>query len=104
MKLKHLFSVLILSLSLLSYQMAEAQVVVKVRPARPAKVKVKPVKVRAGHTWVAGHWKYNARRNRYIWVEGTWVRTRPGHRYQAGRWVAVRGGGHRWVSGVWVKV
>ncbi|MGB0523083.1 MAG: YXWGXW repeat-containing protein [Flammeovirgaceae bacterium] len=79
---------------------AEAQIVVSVRPTRPAVVVKRPA-ARRGHVWIDGHWK--ARGNRYVWVKGRWVRARRGFRYQPGKWVTVRGG-YRWQPGVWVRV
>lgn len=80
---------------------AEAQIVVKVRPARPATMAKRPARARKGHVWIDGHWKGNGRG--YVWVTGQWVRARKGYRYTPGRWVTVRGG-HRWQSGTWVRV
>ena len=79
---------------------ATAQVVVAVKPVRPAVVVVKPVKARKGYVWVDGHWKYNQRKARYIWVKGTWHKAKRNHRYVAGRWVNTRGG-YKWVPGHW---
>ena len=81
---------LLLFLALGNTSTADAQVVVKVRPNRPAVVVAKPAKVRAGHVWVAGHWCHNG--NRYVWVKGGWIRARANHNWVAGRWVACRGG------------
>ena len=78
----------------------QAQVVVKVRPARPAVVLTRPAKARTGHIWVDGHWRYNNRTNQYVWVKGHWKQARAGHNWVAGRWVACTGG-HKWVAGYW---
>ena len=67
--------VLILSVIGMSFWASNstAQAVVAVKP-KPAKVVVvKPTKVRRGHTWIAGHWTWNTRRNSYIWVDGYWT-------------------------------
>ena len=79
---------------------ASAQVVVKVRPARPAAVVVKPAKIKRGYIWVDGHWKYNKRHNRYVWVNAKYVRVKRGHAYVAGHWKSVPGG-YKWVPGHW---
>jgi len=89
-------------LSLLPTSELLAQVVVSVRPARPATVVVKPAKVRRGHIWVAGHWKYNTKRNRYVWVDARWIKAKRGHQYVAGRWINVKGG-YKWVPGHWSR-
>lgn len=103
MKIKPILGATLLIVALLSFGSLNAQVVVKVRPAHPVKVKARPTKARSGHIWVAGNWKYNTRQGRYVWKEGTWLRQRPGFRYREGHWAKAKGG-HRWVPGVWVKV
>jgi len=86
-----------------SNQDINAQVVVKVRPARPAVVVARPAKARSGHTWIEGHWRYNNQTNQYVWVKGHWKQTRAGHNWVAGRWVTCTGG-HKWVAGYWKPV
>ena len=92
---------LLLAFNLGTVDTAEAQVVVKVRPARPKVIVKKPARARKGHVWVNGHWKANGRN--YVWVKGHWVQKRRGYRYTPGRWVTVRGG-HKWKPGVWVRI
>lgn len=77
-----------------------AQVVVKVKPRRPALVIAKPTKAKRGHRWVDGHWQWNAKCACYKWKKGHWIRTRPGRTYVGGHWVVVKGG-HKWVPGRW---
>lgn len=73
---------------------AAAQVYVEVAPPPPRFERVPPP--RHGFVWVPGHWEGNGRR--HFWVQGTWLRERPGFRYaepawvqQDGRWVMERG-------------
>ncbi len=101
-KLIGLFSLLIL-LSLCNSPEAAAQIVVKVRPARPTVVLARPAKARRGHTWVAGHWNYSNRKGRYVWRKGHWQRNRKGQNYVAGKWVTSNGG-HKWVAGRWTAI
>lgn len=82
---------------------ASAQVVVVVKPNPPARRVHKPARAMKGHTWIGGHWRWNARSHRYVWVKGHYVRNRRGHRWVAGRWVAVPGRGHKWVPGHWKR-
>ena len=79
---------------------AKSQIVVKVRPARPAVVVKKPVKVRRGHVWREGHWVYSNKKGKYIWRKGQWVKKRPGKVRVKGHWKSVPGG-QRWVPGHW---
>ncbi|MCA9726561.1 MAG: YXWGXW repeat-containing protein [Candidatus Eisenbacteria bacterium] len=30
--------------------------------------------VRAGYRWVAGHWDYRPKTDRWVWIEGHWVK------------------------------
>jgi hypothetical protein len=78
---------------------ANGQVVVKVRPAMPRVVAVRPLCPGPNHIWVAGYWKYNRRVNNYVWMDGHWARPRKrgavwvdGHwRQSRGGWVYVQG-------------
>jgi len=79
---------------------AKSQIVVKVRPARPAVVVKKPVKARRGHVWREGHWVYSNKKGKYIWRKGQWVKKRPGKVWVKGHWKLVPGG-QRWVPGHW---
>jgi len=54
---------------------------------------------RRGYVWAPGYWDY--RGHRHEWIEGRWVRERPGFVYAApvweqreGHWVLNRGGWH----------
>ena len=80
----------------------QAQVIVKTRPLAPKMIIVKPKRPGAGHIWVDGHWKWNDRKNKYVWVQGKWYKPRRGYVYVAGRWKRTRKG-HVWVEGYWRK-
>lgn len=97
--------VLILSLILGGFAESNAQVIVKVKPVRPAHVVVvKPAKARPNHIWVAGQWKWDKRKNAYVWVDGYYLKQRRGYKYMAGEWVVVPAKGYKWVPGRWVRV
>lgn len=84
---------------------SKAQVIVKVKPARPANVVVvKRNKARRNHIWVSSHWKWNAKKNAYVWVDGYYVKQRRGYKYVAGDWIVVPSRGYKWVPGHWVRV
>lgn len=83
-------------------QQTFAQVVVQVRPARPAKVLAKPAKAKRGHTWIAGHWKWDNHQNQYVWVTGHWTKSRRGHHWVEGHWKQT-GSGWQWVPGHWKR-
>ncbi len=90
-------------LMLLAGVPAQAQVVVKVKPIRPTVVVQRPAKLKAGHIWVEGHWRWDRRAKKYIWVKGHQIQARKGFRYVPGRWVSTRRG-YKWVPGGWKRV
>lgn len=79
---------------------AQSQVVVKVRPARPAVIVKKPNRAKRGHVWREGHWVYNKRQGKYVWRKGHWTKKRPGKVWVAGHWKKTPGG-EKWVPGHW---
>lgn len=81
---------------------SSAQVIVKVKPLRPKVIVVKPAKVKRGHTWVKGHWRWNKRAKSYAWVKGHHVKSRRGFVYVPGHWRAAPRG-HNWVPGHWKR-
>ncbi len=76
---------------------AAAQVVVGVgigvAPPPPRFERVPPP--RRGWVWTPGYWQWNRGWRRHVWVQGGWVRERPGYRYYPGTWVQGRDGWHR---------
>ena len=70
--MKRLLALVIFAIAIALGNTAEskAQVIVKVRPTRPAHVVVVKPAVRRNHIWVAAHWKWDKRRNTYVWVDG----------------------------------
>lgn len=62
------------------------------RTLPPAPLRIKPRNHRRGHIWVQGH--YTWRGGQRVWVNGHWVRQRPGWFYVQGR--------YDWVGGRWV--
>jgi hypothetical protein len=99
---KHIAILLIIALFALNNSLT-AQVIVKVSPASPKVVLVKPKKPAADMVWVAGHWHWSPRKQKYVWIEGKWIKTRRGHAYIAGHWKVVRGG-YKWIPGHWIRV
>ena len=76
---------------------AEAQFVIKVRPAAPV-IRVRPVAPGPRHVWVAGDYVW---REGDTYVDGYWV-VPPAHRshWVEGRWKHRRGG-WVWIPGHW---
>ncbi|MCP4439857.1 MAG: BcpO-related WXXGXW repeat protein [Aureispira sp.] len=83
---------------------AQAQIVVKIKPARPKVIVKRPAQAKKGHVWVDGHWTWNKQDQKYRWVKGHWVTVKKGHKWVPGHWVDVRGRGHKWVPGHWKQV
>jgi hypothetical protein len=92
--------VLIAGLFLLGAYDSEAQIMVRVRPVRPARVVVRrPVAPSPRHVWVAEDWRY--RGGRYVWSGGYWAAPpRGGAVWAPGHW-ANRPRGYVWVPGHW---
>ena len=78
-----------------------AQIIVKVKPARPKIVIAKPAKTKKGHVWIAGHW--TVKNKKYIWAKGHWRKVKRNHSWIAGHWKKVRGG-WVWMPGHWKKI
>jgi hypothetical protein len=72
-------------------------VAVQYGPPPPPRYEVVPAP-RRGMVWVAGHWEW--RGHRHVWVNGYWVRTRPGYHYRQPVWVE-HGGRWEWRGGGW---
>ncbi len=85
----------------LGVESAEAQIVVKVRPATPKVIVTKPRKPFSNAIWIEGSWVWNKRSNRYVWQSGKWVKPRRNRTYVAGRWIK-RPNGWLYVPGKWV--
>lgn len=80
----------------------KAQVAVKVKPAKPKVLVVKPAKHKPGHYWSVGHWKWHKKQNKYTWIKARWVKENKGHNWVAGHWTKGPNG-HTWVKGRWKK-
>lgn len=78
---------------------SQAQVVV-VKPKAPVVVVKKGPRPSRHHVWVGGHYTWNARRGKYVWVNGCWTRPRRGKVWVGGRWKRTRGG-YVYVPGRW---
>ncbi len=76
---------------------AQAQFVVKIRPAVPV-LKVRPVCPSPGHIWVSGNYVWH--RGQYVYSNGYWAAPKPGHRWVEGYWKKHRGG-WVWVPSHW---
>jgi len=63
---------------------ADAQIVVKIRPAAPA-YRVRPPRPSPVHVWMGGN---------YVWRGGQYY-------YTDGYWATPSGAGQRWVEGHW---
>jgi hypothetical protein len=50
--------------------------------------------------WLGGYWAWDAERNDFVWVTGTYRNAPPGRQFIPGRWVNTPDG-WRWVSGYW---
>jgi hypothetical protein len=53
--------------------------------------------------WIGGYWAWDAERNDFIWVSGTYRNAPPGRQFVPGHWVNTAEG-WRWVPGFWAPV
>jgi hypothetical protein len=52
--------------------------------------------------WIPGYWAWDADRNDFLWVSGTYRAVPPGRSWVPGRWNQVEGG-WQWVAGYWAE-
>jgi hypothetical protein len=62
---------------------AAVRVYVNIGPP-PPQVEIVPPP-RYGYVWAPGYWDW--RGHRHVWMQGHWIRERPGYMYQPHRWV-----------------
>ncbi len=94
--------IILLSMIMLSFLApGKAQIIVKVKPKKPAVTLIKPAKPGVGYVWIDGHWV--VKNNRYVWKKGRWVKARKKHRWVNGHWKRTAGA-WIWVPGHWRKV
>ena len=53
----------------------------------PARVEVVPAP-RPGYVWSQGYWRWEEPRRSHVWVEGSFIAERPGHRWHNHSWVS----------------
>ncbi|HEY0273956.1 MAG TPA: hypothetical protein VGC22_12270 [Chitinophaga sp.] len=79
---------------------ASAQVIVRVRPVRPAVVVTRPPAPSPGAVWVEEEWVPQG--DTYVWHGGYWTTpVRVGAVYVAGHWRHTHHGGYVWIPGHW---
>ncbi len=76
-------------------------IVVRKAPPPPPRHEVVGVRTKAGAVWIPGHWRWDRRKQSYVWISGKWVKAKPGHRWVPGHWRKVPGG-WVWIEGHWV--
>jgi hypothetical protein len=77
---------------------------VRVRKAPPAPIIERPSGPRPDRRaqWIAGHWGWEASRDDFVWVGGSWQIPPAGSTWVAGRWRHDAAGWY-WVSGAWSR-
>lgn len=58
---------------------------------------------RAGYVWAPGYWAWSPRLHRHVWVDGRWLRARPGYRYTPARWRRGLHGRWHFSAGHWTR-
>lgn len=81
---------------------SEAQLIVRIRPARPAVVRVRPVAPSPRHVWVEEDWRVN--NGAYAYNGGRWVEAPYEHaRWIPGHWKNTPRRGWVWREGHWAR-
>ena len=73
---------------------------VKVKPAAPNVVVVRPACPSPKHIWIDGDWVWSPQANQYIYTEGKWVLPNTAAVWVPGHWKNTKYGWH-WVNGHW---
>ena len=90
---------IMLLLMAISAQESRAQIVVRVRPPRPAVVVTRPPAPSPRHVWVEEDWRPHGRS--YQWHGGYWAAPpRDRAMWVPGHW-GHRRGGEQWIPGHW---
>ena len=78
---------------------------VYVRKAPPSPIVERPSGPRPDRRaqWIAGHWAWDASRDDFVWVGGSWQIPPAGSTWVAGRWRHDPAGWY-WVSGTWSRL
>lgn len=50
--------------------------------------------------WIGGYWSWDAERNDFVWITGTYRNVPPGRHFLPGQWVHMADG-WQWVQGMW---
>ncbi len=97
--MKKYFSKIVMMLIIaISFYAADAQIVVKIRPAAPA-YRIRSVRPSPAHVWMGGNYVW--RGNQYVYTDGYWATPpQPGHAWVEGHWKHRRGG-WVWIPGRW---
>ncbi len=96
---KYFSKIIMMLIILISFSAAaDAQIVVKIRPAAPA-YRIRPVRPSPAHVWMGGNYVW--RGNQYVYKDGYWATPpQPGHVWVEGHWKHRRGG-WVWIPGHW---
>ncbi len=55
------------------------------------------------HIWLAGHWRFNRRLGRDVWIDGRWVVRARNHRWRPAHYERIDGR-RIWVDGCWIGI
>ncbi|MEZ5055237.1 MAG: hypothetical protein R2807_10835 [Chitinophagales bacterium] len=73
---------------------------VKVKPANPIVVNIKPVCPSPKHVWIEGDWIWSPIQNQYVYTEGRWVIPAGSASWVPGHWKHTKYGWN-WIEGHW---
>ena len=76
--------------------------IVVTKPQRPKVIVKRPNRLKRGHVWIDGHWKWSNFYNNYIWIDAHWKQIKRGYYWSPGYW-EVSVDGFFWVEGFWAR-
>lgn len=74
--------------------------VVNTQPPPPKQVKPVGNKPGPNYEWHQGHWKWDPKHKKYVWIKGYWTKNKKGKNWVPGRYKKTKKG-YRWVPGHW---
>ncbi|MEM7656710.1 MAG: hypothetical protein AAF399_11315 [Bacteroidota bacterium] len=79
-----------------------AQSIVATRPHPPQTMTPRKVCDQKS-TWIKGHWRWDKKKQTYLWQKGQCIKVQKGSVYKSGKWRKVANG-WLWEPGKWQKV
>lgn len=70
---------------------AKRTIYLKIAPPR-RKTEIRSERPDINYIWVEGHWQWNRRKEKFIWLPGHWIKKKDGRIWISGSWERTRRG------------